>query len=487
VDLEVGLREDEALSGDSLKPKLLLYQPRCLFFTMPLGPLAVASAVNRDRVQSIIIDGRLDADPVAVLEAHLDEAVCFGVSVLTGAPIEDALRVSREVKARRPELPVIWGGWHPSLFPLEVLAEAECVDVVVCGQGEATLRELIECYLDGWDAAGVAGIALRVDGEPRMTAARPLVPYGEFPAADYSLLPVERYFTRKNRRQLDYVTSVGCHYRCRFCADPAVFKRQRSAIPLDRVVAELSELAGRFGVEDVNFQDETFFSNRPWTVELATRLIACGSPFSWAATMRADQGARLTDHDFALLARSGLRKLLIGVEAGSSRMLERLGKDITLNQIETVARYSQKYDIAATYPFIFGIPGEQPADVEASLRLARRLKSMNWRNTTPFFFFKPYPGSELSSDVVAEGYELPKTLDEWSRFDYVTTSSPWVSDADVQRVRMAGFFSQLGWSRPRWWAMPVQALARLRCRTGNFRLPVEKAVIERLQPPPPLA
>ncbi len=466
---------------------MLLYQPKCLFFTMPLGPLAVASALDRDRVEPIIIDGRLEDDPVAVLDSHLDDAVCFGVSVLTGAPIEDALRVSGAVKARRPELPVIWGGWHPSLFPLEVLAEAECVDVVVLGQGESTLAELVECFLNGRDVAGVPGIALRIGGEPRLTPARPLVRYEALPPADYSLFPIELYFARKNRRQLDYVTSVGCHYRCRFCADPAVFQRQRSAIPLDRVVEELSDLAERFRVEDVNFQDETFFSSRRWTVDLATMLIERGSPFSWAATMRADQGARLTHDDFGLLARSGLRKLLIGVETGSSSMLRRLGKDITLDQIEKVAQFCRRHDVAATYPFIFGVPGEEPADVEASLRLARHLKSMNWKNTTPFFFFKPYPGSELSGDVVSEGYELPKNLDEWSRFDYVTTSSPWVSDADARRVRMAEFFSQLGWSRPRWWAGPVQALARLRCRTGNFRLPVEKALIERLQPPPSLA
>ena len=454
---------------------------------MPLGLVAVASAADRDRVRPVIVDGRLEADPVAAVEAHLDDAVCFGIGVLTGAPIEDALRMSREVKARRPDLPVVWGGWHPSLFPLEVLAEAGCVDVVVRGQGEATTRELVDCYLEGRSVASVAGIASRVDGAPRLTAARLLVPYDELPAADYSLLPVERYFAGKGRRQLDYVTSVGCHFRCRFCADPSVFLRRRSAIGLDRVTAELAELAARYRVEDVSFQDETFFSSRRWTVDLAEKLIALGPSFTWTATMRADQGARLADEDFRLLARSGLRKLLIGVETGSTSMLDRLGKDITLEQVEIVAHRCSSHDIEATYPFIFGIPGEEPADIDDSLRLERHLKSLNWKNTTPFFFFKPYPGSELAGDVVAGGYELPGTLDEWSRFDYVSTSSPWVSTDDARRVRMAAFYSQLGWGRPRWWARPIRALARWRCRTDCFGLPAEKILIEFLRPPPQLA
>lgn len=177
LDIGGRIHEYETPSGVFLKRKVLLYQPRCLFFTMPLGPLAVASAVDRGRVDPIIIDGRLEDDAVAAIEAHLDEAVCVGVSVLTGAPIEDALRVSRGVKARRPEIPVIWGGWHPSLFPLEVLAEAACVDVVVRGQGEATMAELVNRFLDGREIADVAGVALRVEGQPTLTPARPLVPF----------------------------------------------------------------------------------------------------------------------------------------------------------------------------------------------------------------------------------------------------------------------------------------------------------------------
>ena len=470
----------------SVNPTILLYQPRCAFFTTPLGLLAVASAVDRTRVTPVIIDGSLEADPRAAIEPHLENAICFGISVLTGAPIEEAHDISRWVKTRRPELPVVWGGWHPSLFPREVLAETDCVDVVVRGQGECSMQELIECFLDGRQFSDVAGIAFTENDNPSLTAARPLEPYENLPAADYSLLPVERYFALKNRRQLDYVTSIGCHYRCRFCADPAVFNRRRSAIPLDRVVTELSDLAGRYGFDDVNFQDETFFSSRRWTVELSTALIARGAPFTWAATMRADQGARLTDGDFDLLVRSGLRKLLIGVESGSATMLEKLGKDITLDQIQTVAERCRDHKIAATYPFIFGIPGEKSVDVEASLRLARRLKAMYWDNTTPFFFYKPYPGSEIAQDVVLDGFELPQTLEEWSQFDYVTSSSPWVDDTTIQRVRMAGFFSQLGWGRPRWWASPIQALARWRCCSDCYDLPIEKALIERLRPQPPL-
>ena len=96
--------------------KVVLYNPKAVFFTMPLALLAIGSELDPDKYEVVIVDGRLDADPVAALRPHLDDAVCLGVTVLTGAPISDALMVSRAAKQLRPELPVIWGGWHPSMF-----------------------------------------------------------------------------------------------------------------------------------------------------------------------------------------------------------------------------------------------------------------------------------------------------------------------------------------------------------------------------------
>src|SRR5690606_35343362 len=111
-----------------------------------------------------IVDGRLGADPVArVLEA-IDDAVCFGVTVHTGAPIRDSLHVARAVKARRPELPVVWGGWYPSLFPTDPLADP-AIDVTIQGQGETTFAEVVEHLREGAPPAGVAGCAYRRGGE----------------------------------------------------------------------------------------------------------------------------------------------------------------------------------------------------------------------------------------------------------------------------------------------------------------------------------
>src|SRR5919197_6644269 len=145
--------------------KVVLYNPRAVFHTMPLALLAVGSALDCERYDVRIVDGRLERDPVRRVLQETADAVCLGATVLTGAPIRDALLVSRAAKAVRPDLPVIWGGWHPSLFPTETLAEPS-VDITVQGQGELTFVELVDRLASGQDSAGVAGTSSRVDGKP---------------------------------------------------------------------------------------------------------------------------------------------------------------------------------------------------------------------------------------------------------------------------------------------------------------------------------
>ena len=119
--------------------KVVLYNPQAVFFTMPLALLAIGSELDPEIYEVVTIDGRLDPEAEKTVASHLDTAVCLGVTVLTGAPISDALRISRAAKRARPNIPVVWGGWHPSMFARECLDEPS-VDVTVQAQGEGNLR-----------------------------------------------------------------------------------------------------------------------------------------------------------------------------------------------------------------------------------------------------------------------------------------------------------------------------------------------------------
>ena len=416
--------------------KVVLYNPKAVFFTMPLALLAIGSALDPEKYEVVIVDGRLEPDPLAALEPHLHDALCLGVTVLTGAPISDALAVTRAVKRRRPALPVVWGGWHPSMFARECLQDEPAVDVTVQGQGEETFAEIVERLAGGRTLEGCAGCTARLtDGRIVQNPARPLQPVERFRAHDYRLISVPRYYELKERRQLDFITSQGCNFRCAFCSDPFVYGRKWVGLDPGLIGLRLGELWERYRFDDVNFQDETFFTRRERVQAMADGIVESGRKFTWAATMRADQGVRLPEETWVRCKQSGLRRLLVGVESGAPEMLKRIRKDIRIEQVFATAARMREHGIAGNFPFIVGFPDESDESVAASLEAARRLQSMSPAFTTPVFYFKPYPGSEIVSDAVARGYRLPDTLEAWSTFDFVEgLPGPWVSREKYARV-----------------------------------------------------
>jgi anaerobic magnesium-protoporphyrin IX monomethyl ester cyclase len=470
------------------RTKIVLYNPTAVFFTMPLALLAIGSEFDPEAYEIVTIDGRLDPDAEATLLTHLDDALCLGVTVLTGAPISDALRISRAAKKARPELPIVWGGWHPSMFGRECLEEAS-VDVTVQGQGEETFTDIVQRLQRGESLVGCAGSTVRLaDGTIVTNPPRPLKSLEMFRAHDYGLIPVERYYALKGKRQLDYISSQGCNFRCAFCSDPFVYGRKWVGLDPTRMGLRLKELWDRYRFDDVNFQDETFFTKRERVKLLADEIVASGMKITWAGTMRADQGVRLPDALWERSKESGLRRLLVGVESGSNEMLRRIRKDIRIEQVFRTAEQMQRYGIAGNFPFIVGFPGESDESIVATLDVAKRLRSMSPDFQTPFFYFKPYPGSEIVIEEVARGYRLPNTLEAWSEFDFVDgLPGPWVSPEKFRLIERFKFFHELAWKRHAPGKRLLQRIARYRCSRDEYRFPIEMLMLRSWKSEPRLS
>jgi radical SAM superfamily enzyme YgiQ (UPF0313 family) len=469
------------------KHKILLYNPQAVFYTMPLGLLALGAQLDLKKFEVIIVDGRLEADPLRALQPHLAEALCLGVTVLTGRPIQDALKISRAVKKLRPDLPVIWGGWHPSLFPLECLQEP-AIDVTVQAQGEETFREIVARLAARENLEGVSGCAFRAAGTVKQNAPRPMQDMNLLAPVNYDLIPAAKYFSIKKHRQWDYVSSTGCYFRCTFCADPFVFKRKWSALTPQRMGEELQGWWQKHRFEDLHLQDETFFTYRERVDQIAEEFLRRGLKFSWTATMRADQGARMREEEFALCKRSGLRRVLIGVESGAQEMLKWMKKDITLEQIYLVAEKCVRHDIAVDFPMIVGFPGETEESMWATLRIAKMLRALSPKFKTQIFFYQPYPGSPIAEAVREKGYPMPKTLEEWADFDFVGAYGPWVSREKWQLVQRFKFYSRHAWEAPNGWLRrPLRKLSSWRCAADFYKFPIEKWLVESFHPSPQIS
>ncbi|MBI4476787.1 MAG: B12-binding domain-containing radical SAM protein [Acidobacteria bacterium] len=490
-----------------MRPKVVLYNPSAVFYTMPLALVAVGSALDRSGIDVDVIDGRLESDPVGRVVAASEDALCLGMSVLTGSPLRDALQVARAVKTARPRLPIVWGGWHPSLFPKECLAEP-VVDAAVVGQGERTFAEMVERLaqevrlpLDSArgtlsvsrrvkpDSApyDVPGSATRRGGVPVLHPPRALEDINHFPAHDYSLIPVERYFALKGRRQLDYISSQGCRFRCAFCADPNVYSRGWVGLEPRRIGDELESLWRRYRFDEVSFQDETFFTQASRVDAICDEFLSRRLPVRWTATMRADQGFRLEESLFAKARRAGLSRVMIGVESGSQAMLDWMKKDMKIDHVMTAAERCARHDIGVIFNFIVGFPDEPAASFAQTLALVKRLRAMRPDFETQIFYFRPYPGTQLADYARARGYQFPATLEAWADFDYVGRRGPWVSEDQWRLVERFKFYSRHAWSGRGLARWPLRAAARWRCRRDQYAFPIEKQIVEWLRPPEPVS
>ena len=474
----------EGAGGERLvsKPKVVLYNPDAVFYTMPLGLLAVASALDTKKYDVVIVDARLESDVDERLRRELPGALLLGVTVLTGAPIRDALRASRFAKSLRSDLPVVWGGWHPSLFPTKTL-EADCVDVTVQGQGESSLAEVSRRLERGESLEGIPGTCFRERDRVIQNPPRALEDMNGFPAHRYERIDVERYMELKSFRQLDYIGSTGCNFRCNFCADPFVFERKWSGLEPKRMGEEIEALWQRYSFQELAFQDETFFTHRPRVMQIADEILTRELRFQWTATMRADQGSRMPDEEFALCKRSGLRLVLVGVESGNPEMLEQIAKDITIDQVIETAEKCARHGISIRFPFIVGFPDESEASVTDTLGLIKRLEAMSPSFRTELFYYKPYPGSPIASSINVR-WGLPDTLEQWADFDYVESRGPWVSNTKYRTIERFKFYSRFAWSdAPGPARRALRAVSRWRCDRDFYGFPLEKTLAEVVRPP----
>lgn len=457
------------------KHTVILYNPYAEFYTMPLALIAIGSYLDADRYNVIIIDGRIEKDPMVKIRSLLNEnLVCFATTVLTGSPIKDALKISRAVKAEMPHLPVVWGGWHPSLFPENTLADS-CVDAVVKGQGEIAFAELVDAYTNKKTLEGIKGVCYKKDGVFVANAASVMQDINKFPAFNYDLIDVPAYMKLSGRQQLDYISSQGCRFRCSFCADPFMYKRGWYGYNAERMGEEIESLWKKYKFNHVHFQDETFFTYAPRIKAIAEEFIKRKLPITWFGTMRADQGVRLSEENWKLCKESGLERVMIGMEAGTQEMLDWMQKDTTTEQVFEVARRCIKYGIAINFSVIVGFPGEPVESINKTLEVVKQLRQMSHTFHIGIFYYKPYPGNKIADELLTGGYKFSSSLEEWSNFDYVNSGkSEWMDVATVKKVENFKFYQNLAYNKPAIWKFLFQKIAQWRVKNENYEFPFEK-------------
>src|SRR6202789_2267502 len=215
-------------------PKSTVASKKIVFFfpsfassdaTAPLGILAVATPLIRAGYQVALIDSTITPDYKKRVLEECRDALCLGISLVTGPMIRETVEIARAVKAWNPDFPIILGGWHPSLLPKQTL-EAPYIDYVVKGQGEDSLPDLIRHIENNSAPDFVAGIGFKRDNKIVFTPERPCNALVEAMPKAYHLAPFDAYERACGKRWSMYTSSLACPYNCDYCTNAAVYGRK---------------------------------------------------------------------------------------------------------------------------------------------------------------------------------------------------------------------------------------------------------------------
>jgi anaerobic magnesium-protoporphyrin IX monomethyl ester cyclase len=442
----------------------------------PLALLALAPIAEQRGLQVDIVDSTIEPRYKEHIVDQLDEAVCVGISIVTGPMIEEAIEVAQAVKAARPDVPVVLGGWHPSTLAAQSL-KAPYIDVVVRGQGEITFGEILDRFMANSSLDQVRGCSYRdPDGRIIHNPPRQTVNISELPPKAYHLVDIEPYARVSGRRWIYYTSSHGCPYDCSFCSNASIYGRAWNALPAERVVRELADVVTRFRLQLVSVVDDNFLVERARGVEIADGLIQSGVKFDWCIQTTANFLLRSSDEDVRLMRRSGLSRVFIGAESGSDDVLRSVNKVRFQGTkiLHQVAEKCYRAGITCTFSLIFALPDETEKDRRETLAMIREIKSRY--PTTEFHsnIYTPYPGAPNFRHAIEMGLREPESLEQWAEFYPKFQRLPWIDDRTHRQIQRMRDYIRIAYG-----AAPVRPRSSVREAAHRVLAPIARARLNR--------
>jgi anaerobic magnesium-protoporphyrin IX monomethyl ester cyclase len=446
------------------KGKVVLFQPYVFsatrpYYGAPLQLLGISRNLDQEGYEIKIITPITHENHIEDAVKEAEGAICFGITTMTGYSIYDGLNAARAIRKKYPKMPIVWGGWHPSILPVETCEDTN-VDIVVKGQGERTFTELVHALESGSDIKDIIGICYKdKNGKVIENPDRPIESLDNFPPIPYHLVDIQKFLCAQEYgdRSLQYYTSFGCPHRCIFCVEQIVNKQHWAGLSPEKAAEEIDTLKKKYNIDSVQIIDSNFFVGPDRGKRFAKRLLELGTNIKWGnVNGRVRQLANLSDETWELMKKSGLECVLVGAEAGDQETLDYMKKDITVDDTLRLTEKCGKYDVKILASFLSGFPRSKDPkechaiitkEMNASFKLIDKMFAIYPRIRMMFALYLPYPSTALFAQSKELGLEIPKKLEEWNEYliaaedaTKMKVRQKWITEKQARTMLMSSIY-----------------------------------------------
>lgn len=362
-------------------------------FSIPLSLAYIAAVLEQEGITVIIKDQYASrrANQDIVRDVLMEKPDIVGFSCLANT-LDIVRQISNGIKnVYQPT--IVAGNINATVFAEELLRD-RIVDIVVRGEGEYTMRELSSAIRDNKNLSNVRGISYLQNGKVVHNADRPPIEnIDKLPYPAHHLFDLDEYkdqlFFLRRGRILPVSVSRGCNYQCLFCSNRIIHKKFSLRMP-ERIAEEIAFLYDTYGVRTFGMVGSYFPVEREHTERLCQILTEKGlhKKVSWFIESRVD---KVNPTLLKRMKEAGLYFVMYGCDFGTQKMLDRMHKDTTCQQVKEAVGAARTLGIVTACYFLLGGPGETKQDREETIRFAMELDC----DIAKFNITVPYPGSKL--------------------------------------------------------------------------------------------
>lgn len=340
---------------------------------VPLGPLYLVSVLENNGYSVDFRDYEVGShrNPLSVenfVSFATKTANVLGISCYYNL-LPLVLLSVREIKRKHPGLTVVLGGPGPSVVSQKILEKFPFVDVIVKGEGERTVVELLQALTgDDKPLSDVKGISYRRGNKIYLNPPRERIKdLDEIPFPAYHRIKVTNY------REFGIITSRGCPFNCAFCQVSPLWGRYNTRRSIENVIEEIALLYKKYGITRVNIFDDLFTLHRKRVLDFCKNLKKEHLDIEWFCLSRVDA---VDEEMLKKMAESGCTAIQYGVESGSNKILDLISKGFTRETAEDTIRKSLKYMKTVVTDFIWGFPFETMDDFFETIFFMSRLSKI---------------------------------------------------------------------------------------------------------------